>query len=154
MIEHNQKTQENSYYDDEDPQKPRNLELGELNHEEIDLNHKTIKIGLKTYQVKEPDLDEDNPANDRFESVHEHLDLSSIPTKIYVLCIVLDILGFVYLILTFVFLGLKQYSNSMLFGIFTGIIWTPGLYFTVKLIQARRARTPEERDAIISDIPI
>lgn len=125
-----------------------------MNHEELDLNHKTIKIGLKTYQVKEPDLDEDNPANERFESAHEHLDLSSIPTKIYVLCIVLDILGFVYLILTFVFLGLRQYSTCMLFGIFTGIIWTPGLYFTVKLIQARRAKTPEELDAIISEIPI
>jgi hypothetical protein len=122
-------------------------------HEDTHLNEKTIKIGLKSYQVKDPDLDEDLPNNERFES-HEHLDLSSIPTKIYVLCAVLDILGLVYLILTFVFLGLEQYSTCLLFGIFTVLIWTPGLYFSVKLYQARKARTPEERDEIISDIPI
>jgi hypothetical protein len=154
MIEHNQKSEERGYRDEEDHTKEMDDKMDHINHEEVDLNHKTIKIGLKTYQVKEPELDEDNPANDRFESVHHHLDLSSIPTKIYVLCIILDILGFVYLILTFVFLGLKQYSTCMLFGIFTGVIWTPGLYFTIKLIQARRAKTPEELDAIISEIPI
>lgn len=154
MIEHNHATEESGYKDEEDHKDPLDFRNHGLNPEGADLNHKTIKIGLKTYQVKDPELDEDSPANDRFESVHNTLDLSNIPTKIYVLCIVLDILGFVYLVLTLVFLGLKQYTTCMLFGIFTGIIWTPGLYFTIKLIQARRAKSPEELDAIISEIPI
>jgi hypothetical protein len=154
MIEHNQKTEESGYRDDEDPKSNNQQKDDVLNPESDRLNHKTIRIGLKTYEVKDGDLDEDNPANDRFESVHHHLDLSSIPTKIYVLCFVLDILGFVYMILTFVFLGLEQYSTCMLFGIFTVIIWTPGIYFTVKLIQARRAKTADELDAIINEIPI
>ena len=154
MIEGNQKTEDGQNRDDELNHREGNHRSSEFNPEDAELNQKTIKIGLKTYQVKSQELDEDSPANDRFESVHEHLDLSSIPTKIYVLCGVLDILGFIYLILTFVFLGLGQYSTCMLFGIFTGLIWTPGIYFTIKLIQARRAKTPEELDAIISEIPI
>lgn len=154
MIEHNQRTEESSYKDDDDHRDDDDIKDHHFNPEGTELNEKTIKIGLKTYQVRDSELDEDSPANDRFESVHTKLDLSNIPTKIYVLCIILDILGFVYLILTFVFLGLKQYTTCMLFGIFTGIIWTPGLYFTVKLVQARRAQSAEELDAIISEIPI
>ena len=121
--------------------------------EGIDLNPKTIKIGLKSYQVKHEDVDEDLPGNDRFET-HEHLDLSSIPWKIYILCAVLDLLGFVYMVLALVFLGLGQLSTSLLFGIFTFLLWTPGIYFTIVLIRARRARSPEEREEIISQIPI
>src|SRR3990167_4533471 len=107
-----------------------------------EVNLKTIKIGLKEYNVSTRDYDEDQNGNERFAIQHEHLELSAIPMKIYVLCGILDVLGLVYLILTFVFLGLGQYSTALMFGIFTVLIWTPGIYFSIKLFQARKAKTP------------
>ena len=134
---------------------PKNQEtaLAPHNPEADHLNTKTIKIGIKSYPLKEVELDEDSPGNERFET-HDHLDLSSIPWKIYIICAILDILGFVYMVLTFVFWGLGQYSTCLLFGIFTVLLWTPGIYFTVVLYRARKAQSPEEREEIIAQIPI
>ena len=146
----NMETNQKEHSEDE-PQQPQPAQR--LDQEVDHLNSKTITIGIKSYQIEEAELGEDGPGNERFET-HDHLDLSSIPWKIYIICAILDVLGLIYMILTFVFWGLGQYSTCLLFGIFTVLLWTPGIYFTVILYKARKAQSPEEREDIISQIPI
>lgn len=123
------------------------------NNNEIDI-HEVNPSKHHEEDEKEEDEDIGTFRGDQFSGYAEK-EWAQIPIKTLLLPIFLLIAGIAFIIVGFVSYSDNDNAQKIAsFFIFGGILSIPGFYYTLQLIQAYRAESPEERNQILEEIPV